>query len=161
MSTDSNTNLTSVFLNMLIHEHIRIAAVWFGAWTESKARLEAECTTTGMGDQTARDQADNFAQLRRLAHHRYQVWKTQQRAQRPESVAKVTIHGSIESPASSEPEGFDNGSVAQERLAVIGPEAFHFSEQQEIFSTPVGDVRPPQDTEEHRHESLSTQSTLR
>jgi hypothetical protein len=63
-------------------------------------------------------------------------------------------------PATPELEGVGNGSVAQERPAVTGPEASRVSGQQEIFSTPVDDVRPPQDTEEHHHESLSTQDAM-
>jgi uncharacterized protein YjbI with pentapeptide repeats len=76
---------------MLINE----VAVWFAAWTMSNARHEAECTTTGTGDQTARERANNFAQLRRLAHHRYQLWKREQRAQGPEVILDVTVHGTI------------------------------------------------------------------
>jgi hypothetical protein len=94
---------------MLIHE----LAVWFGAWTKSKGRHEVECAMTGVGEQTARngannfaqlaevedqtprDRANNFAQHRRLAHRRYQLWKRQQRAQRPEVVPKVAFHVTI------------------------------------------------------------------
>lgn len=137
---------------MFIH-HIRIAE-WFGAWTKSKARREAECTTTGIQDQIALNQANSFAQLRKLAHHRYQLWKRQQRVQSPEPIAKVAAHESrLVTP---QPEDIGNEGVTQNRLHVVVPEASHEGETQELSPAPEGELRSLQDTEEHQYDPPRT-----
>ena len=146
---------------MLIHEHIRITATWFGSWAQSKARYEAECTMTGTANHIARDQADNFAQLRRLAHHRYQLWKKQQqqRAQGSKIFSKVTVHESVESPETSGPEGVGDGDVTRGRLDTVGFETSHESERQKVSPAPGAEVRPLQDTAERQYESPQVPDT--
>lgn len=137
---------------MLTHEHIRIAAVWIGAWTESKARREAECTTTRVEEETPRDRADSFAQLRRLAHHRYHLCKKQQRTQRPNVIPQITSHGSIGLPATLRSEDINNGHFTHDALVVVHPESFHDSERDELAPAPEGELRSLQDTAEHQYE---------
>lgn len=114
--------------------------------------LEANHATND-DEQTARNQANSFAQLRRLSHHRYQLWKRQRRVQRPESIAKVAVHESAEElPATPGPEDIGSENVTQERLDVVIPEASHDGEAQELSPAPEGELRSLQDTEEHQYE---------
>lgn len=137
---------------MLVHEHIRVVAMWFGAWAKSKVRHEAECTTTEAGDQTAREQANKFAQLKRLAHHRYELWKRQHQAEEQNVVSKITVHESVECSVTTEGEGIGNGGVTEDQVTVIEPEASYAGEHEEAVSALGGELGSLQDTEEQQCE---------
>jgi hypothetical protein len=141
---------------MLIHEHIRIVAVWFGARTKGKVRHEAERTTTVVGDQNARDRADNFAQLRRLGHHRYQLWRRQQRGQRLEVVPEVGVYELVALPTALEPEDVGHEDIAQDGLDPVESKAIDDSERQEVGTAPEGELESLQNTSEHQHEPPQT-----
>lgn len=145
---------------MLINEHILIA-VWIEAWTKTRVRqfykaLEANGFTKDKKPQTVRKLTHNFAQFRRLAHHRYQLWRRQQRSQRSKAVPKTTVHETVESPAAPRLENIGKNDVTQDRLDVKEPGASNHSERQEIKPTSVSELRSPQDTAEHQFEPPRT-----
>ena len=138
-----------------------LIAVWIDACTKTRVRqfynaLEASDFTKDKKPQTARKLIHNFAQFRRLAHHRYRLWKKQQRAQRLSAIPKATVHETVESPVAPKLEDIGKRDVTQDRLSVKGSCASHHSERQEIVPTSVSELRSPEDTAEHQSESPRT-----
>jgi len=142
---------------MMINDHMLIAA-WIGAWVESRvSRLDQASEANDIVDrkeaQTTRDRANNFAQLRRLGHHRYRLWKSQLQVRRRGVVSVVSVYGPIEEVlASPEADDIGDGSVTQHQDDVVEPQPSQYSEQREVGSARVDELRSLQEAGEDQHE---------